>query len=890
MGYNKIPLALGFNDSTGNASGLVEFTLNLSDVGDACSSAPEEGQALVYNADGEWCPSTLPAPGSFNGNLSDVGQVCSATPSNGQSLVWSGGSDGSWCPSTVSTGGGGGGITSVSDADDVNFDAPGDGELIVYDTNKWVNKTVVEAGLATTAAIANVAYTNQSNTFTQPNTFQNTVKLANVAQNSLMITDATSAVSSVSGASGSLTYFSGTTPRPVLTGIRTVLDEASVTLSDLTDVCDAAPSAGQALVWSSTGVWCASTIPTGGGGGGDPLPTATNAGDILLADAPGVVYSASAPSDAGIMQLDPYFTADDDGAVAQWDGTKLEVKFPDSLFIRVIAAENISKGDAVYATTTTESGNRIYVGLANAGDSTRMPAIGIAESDINAGGNGKIITFGRADGVNTTLDGTAAVGDTLYVGTTNGELAANKPDQPTELIQNVGIVTDAGTNGRIKVTGVGRANDIPVNVDVVGSATIGTNNVFTQTDAQLDGTTADHLVITNASNKISSVASSTLFDQGIVDKNIATTPIPRGDLQDTYVIIVNGKTGTSITLNADDIGDATTNNKFATQTQLNKVNHLSVTAAVDLNNIEPGDLNGTTVGSNKIVAVDSAGSGFVQGEIHNLADVSQGETDGWPNGCILQYDDEANSGSGAFVSATIPGIDATDSGSVSIKIDHGAGLSGLGDDDHTQYVLADGTRAITGDLSTVGVSATSGSVATTPTAANHIANKSYVDSQVPTPSYFLAFASANQSIADEQTSAIGWSSTTEAYISDPAGNITLNAGDAPDPKLIDINADGVYQIDCSIHGYNNINRLGLEVDLYVDRGSGLEVSGMHQSGQYVARGATGELIFRGTAHLNTLLSLNSGDKLAFYVKAYIGSGGICTILQNGTYVRIVKVA
>ena len=40
MGYNKIPLALGFNDSTGNASGLVEFTLNLSDVGDACASAP----------------------------------------------------------------------------------------------------------------------------------------------------------------------------------------------------------------------------------------------------------------------------------------------------------------------------------------------------------------------------------------------------------------------------------------------------------------------------------------------------------------------------------------------------------------------------------------------------------------------------------------------------------------------------------------------------------------------------------------------------------------------------------------------------------------------------------------------------------------------------------
>lgn len=35
--------------------------------------------------------------------------------------------------------------------------------------------------------------------------------------------------------------------------------------------------------------------------------------------------------------------------------------------------------------------------------------------------------------------------------------------------------------------------------------------------------------------------------------------------------------------------------------------------------------------------------------------------------------------------------------SISAQIDHGL-LAGLGDDDHTQYVLADGSRAFTGGI------------------------------------------------------------------------------------------------------------------------------------------------------------------------------------------------
>lgn len=60
-------------------------------------------------------------------------------------------------------------------------------------------------------------------------------------------------------------------------------------------------------------------------------------------------------------------------------------------------------------------------------------------------------------------------------------------------------------------------------------------------------------------------------------------------------------------------------------------------------------------------------------------------------------------------------IDALSSG---IVLDHG-GLTGLGDDDHTQYTLADGTRAFTGTVGGI-----------TPTADNHLTTKQYVDLMV----------------------------------------------------------------------------------------------------------------------------------------------------------------
>ncbi len=51
------------------------------------------------------------------------------------------------------------------------------------------------------------------------------------------------------------------------------------------------------------------------------------------------------------------------------------------------------------------------------------------------------------------------------------------------------------------------------------------------------------------------------------------------------------------------------------------------------------------------------------------------------------------------------------------QLDHGLALTGLGDDDHTQYTLADGTRAFTGVVSGI-----------TPTSSANLTTKSYVDS------------------------------------------------------------------------------------------------------------------------------------------------------------------
>ncbi len=103
---------------------------------------------------------------------------------------------------------------------------------------------------------------------------------------------------------------------------------------------------------------------------------------------------------------------------------------------------------------------------------------------------------------------------------------------------------------------------------------------------------------------------------------------------------------------------------------------------------------------------------FVQGEKLDTAGDGSGTV---PNGCWY-YDSTATTRKfregGAW---STPG-----------GTDHGA-LSGLGDDDHTQYILADGSRAFSGDQA-MGSNKITGLA--TPTASGDAATKDYVDQAI----------------------------------------------------------------------------------------------------------------------------------------------------------------
>lgn len=144
----------------------------------------------------------------------------------------------------------------------------------------------------------------------------------------------------------------------------------------------------------------------------------------------------------------------------------------DRLFLRAYndTASTLSKGKVVYI-TGFQNANVAKVELARADSASTMPGIGIVWEDITAGSEGYIVAFGKANGV--AANHTA--GDTLYVSpTTAGELTNTRPSSASHLVQNVGILfkPDA-SNAVMKVTGIGRANDVPNDISAVSASFTG---------------------------------------------------------------------------------------------------------------------------------------------------------------------------------------------------------------------------------------------------------------------------------------------------------------------------------------------------------------------------------------------------------------------------------
>ena len=161
-------------------------------------------------------------------------------------------------------------------------------------------------------------------------------------------------------------------------------------------------------------------------------------------------------------------TDDGDGEITLTFGgggdadTAEKIHFP----VRNDEGATIPAGAPLYSRGEIGGSERILVGIADARDPAKMPAIGIAETELTTTGSGKDGFAIMAGTFNTNLSGfiNLQVNDILYVqNTSSGQLSQAKPPDATHLVQNVGVVLK--TNGTIcqglKVSCIGRTNDLP---------------------------------------------------------------------------------------------------------------------------------------------------------------------------------------------------------------------------------------------------------------------------------------------------------------------------------------------------------------------------------------------------------------------------------------------
>ena len=125
----------------------------------------------------------------------------------------------------------------------------------------------------------------------------------------------------------------------------------------------------------------------------------------------------------------------------------------------------IPVGTPVYSKGEIGGSERIKVGIADASDPAKMPAIGITNTELTTTGDTKDGLITLVGVYNTNLSGFSGVSenDIVYVAV-GGGLTITKPTG-ANLIQNVGIVLKTNGPGTIiqglAVTCIGRTNDVP---------------------------------------------------------------------------------------------------------------------------------------------------------------------------------------------------------------------------------------------------------------------------------------------------------------------------------------------------------------------------------------------------------------------------------------------
>jgi hypothetical protein len=134
-------------------------------------------------------------------------------------------------------------------------------------------------------------------------------------------------------------------------------------------------------------------------------------------------------------------------------------------FCKNVSGGTLPKGTPVYQVGIAGSGFTIEVDAADAGDPTKMPAIGILGETLADQAEGELILLGEIQGVATTG---FAEGDDIYVASGGGYTNVVPTATGVE-VQYLGIVTKvSSTNGGGYVLGTGQNETFRYNPTVTG--------------------------------------------------------------------------------------------------------------------------------------------------------------------------------------------------------------------------------------------------------------------------------------------------------------------------------------------------------------------------------------------------------------------------------------
>ena len=162
----------------------------------------------------------------------------------------------------------------------------------------------------------------------------------------------------------------------------------------------------------------------------------------------------------GITGSDDFLFDMDTGVLTIGQGGYLDGNVLGAIKKLIIVEETsgVSAGDPLYIAESTDSSGKVRVQKADASDSTKMPAAGVAGDDYGFREEGFMIITGVFNPYDTTG---LTSNDSFYVAS-GGGLTTERPSGANDLIQNMARVgRQDSSNGNIIVAGAFRTNDVP---------------------------------------------------------------------------------------------------------------------------------------------------------------------------------------------------------------------------------------------------------------------------------------------------------------------------------------------------------------------------------------------------------------------------------------------